>query len=248
MKTLRMLTVILLAAAPLLGEPVTFESAETPATLIELFTSEGCSSCPPADGWISKLKTSPDLWKRVVPVVFHVDYWDRLGWPDRFATAANTARQERYAAAWRSNSVYTPGFVLNGREWRGWSQRGALPEPSSAKIGKLSISLRGAQADVSFAPIGPVPKILQVEVALLGLDLVSDVKRGENSGRKLQHDFTVLRHFTAPLRSEGDRMVASLPLPSKNGDTPKAVAAWITAGDGQPPIQATGGSLSKSQR
>src|SRR5258708_30257782 len=121
----------LLAAVPLFAEPITFQSEDTPATLLELFTSEGCSSCPPADAWMSKLKTNPGLWKRVVPVVFHVDYWNGLGWPDRFAPAANTARQHRYAAAWRSNSVYTPGFVLNGHERRGSFPVQAPPEPSS---------------------------------------------------------------------------------------------------------------------
>jgi hypothetical protein len=240
------ITAMLLATAPLFAEPITFESAETPVTLVELFTSEGCSSCPPADAWVSQLKTNPDLWKSFVPVVFHVDYWNGLGWPDRFATAANTARQQRYAATWRGNSVYTPGFVLNGREWRDWFRRAALPEPSSAKVGKLTITLREAQVEVSFAPLGAAPKTLQVEVALLGVDLSSDVKRGENSGRKLQHDFTVLHHESAPLRADGGRFVATVPLPSKAGDPPKAIAAWITTSDAQPPIQAIGGWLIKA--
>jgi hypothetical protein len=238
------LALILLVSAPLFAEPLTFESTETPVALIELFTSEGCSSCPPADAWVSKLKTSPDLWKSVVPVVFHVDYWNGLGWPDRFATRAFTDRQHRYAAAWRSSSVYTPGFVLNGREWRDWNGRAPQTSPGVAKVGKLQVTLLDrTHADVSFTPSGSALKPLQVELALLGGNLESDVKRGENNGRKLRHDFVVLHLATAALTSSGSRYTASLTLPEKTTHTPIALAAWVNAGDAQPPLQAVGGWL-----
>ena len=77
-----------------------FETGNTQSTLIELFTSEGCSSCPPAEKWMSGLKSNQDLWKKIIPVTFHVDYWDHLGWRDRFAKPEFTSRQQRYAAAW----------------------------------------------------------------------------------------------------------------------------------------------------
>ena len=248
MKTTHTLTALLLLAAPLCAAPLTFESAETPVALVELFTSEGCSSCPPADAWMSRLKASPDLWKSVVPVVFHVDYWNGLGWPDRFASRANSERQRRYAAAWRSDAVYTPGFVLNGREWRDWSGRGPLPAPGAAKVGRLQVTLRDrTHAEVIFTPAGAAPKSLQVELAILGGNLESDVQRGENRGRKLHHDFTVLHlatsALTSALTSAGPACTASLLLPEKLSDTPLALAAWVTAGDGQPPLQATGGWL-----
>jgi hypothetical protein len=105
MKSTLTATAMLLTATRLFAESLTFESTETPVVLLELFTSEGCSSCPPADAWVSKLKTSPDLWKSVVPVVFHVDYWNGLGWPDRFSSRANTERQQHYSAAWHTDSV-----------------------------------------------------------------------------------------------------------------------------------------------
>lgn len=244
MKAPLVVVTILLSAAPLFAESLSFESTETPVTLLELFTSEGCSSCPPADEWVSKLKSSPDLWKVIVPVVFHVDYWNGLGWPDRFAIRANTDRQRRYAAAWRSNSVYTPGFVLNGREWRDWFNRRSLPAPSSGKTGRLQVTLRDrTRADVTFTPNGTAPKSLQVELAVLGGNLESEVKRGENSGRRLRHDFVVLHLATAALTSSGGRYHASLTLPEKTADAPVALAAWVTAGEAQPPIQATGGWL-----
>jgi hypothetical protein len=93
------------------GEPI-FQSDKTQTALVELYTSEGCSSCPPAEEWFSTLSANPGLWKQFVPVAFHVDYWDDLGWKDSFATPAYTQRQRDYAAAWGSSSVYTPGFVL----------------------------------------------------------------------------------------------------------------------------------------
>src|ERR1043166_1377606 len=75
---------------------LSFQSSEQRTPLIELYTSEGCSSCPPAEAWLSKLKTEAGLWKDFVPVAFHVDYWDHLGWRDRFASAVFTERQRAY--------------------------------------------------------------------------------------------------------------------------------------------------------
>jgi hypothetical protein len=109
------------------AETTTFESGETQTSLIELFTSEGCSSCPPAEKWLSAFNSNPDLWKKVVPVAFHVDYWNHLGWCDRFSKPEFTLRQQQYAAGWGGDSVYTPGFVVNGREWRDWFSGNALP-------------------------------------------------------------------------------------------------------------------------
>src|ERR1700758_4469967 len=122
------------------SQPKTFESGETQNSLIELFTSEGCSSCPPAEKWLSQLKSNPDLWKKTVPVAFHVDYWDRLGWRDRFARPEFTLRQQHYAVGWRIGSVYTPNFVVNGREWKGWFNNGMLSERSE-NVGKLRAAI-----------------------------------------------------------------------------------------------------------
>ena len=111
-------TLLSLAAAAALADPLrtaTFEGGDTQVALVELYTSEGCSSCPPAEARLAKLRDDPELWKTIVPVAFHVDYWDGLGWPDRFASKAFTLRQYDYAARWRNGSVYTPAFVQNGR-------------------------------------------------------------------------------------------------------------------------------------
>src|SRR5690242_2519357 len=109
------------------AQPITFQSSESQTSLLELYTSEGCSSCPPAETWLSRLKESPGLWKDFVPIAFHVDYWDYLGWRDSWSTKAFTDRQHAYARTWRNGSVYTPGFVLNGKEWRTWSRSQSVP-------------------------------------------------------------------------------------------------------------------------
>src|SRR5215510_15556707 len=170
--------VIWLAAGYLFAsEPKTFESSETQSSLIELFTSEGCSSCPPAEKWMSALKSNQELWKRIIPVAFHVDYWDHLGWRDRFAKPEFTSRQQRYAAAWGGDSVYTPGFVVNGKEWRDWLGGSVLPT-SSTKVGVLRVSC-GDDGKLSATFVTDImqSRPLALNVALLGNDLESDVSR-----------------------------------------------------------------------
>jgi hypothetical protein len=226
------------------SEPKTFQSGDTQSSLIELFTSEGCSSCPPAERWLSALKSSSDLWKKAVPVAFHVDYWDRLGWRDRFAKPEFTSRQQRYAAAWGGDSVYTPGFVVNGKEWREWFGGNALPI-ASTKVGVLRVSAGGdGKVSATFVPEITQFRTLTLNVALLGNDLESDVKRGENSGRKLRHDFVVLQLAKSEMTNQGNLWTGSVLLSSNAGtDKPTALAAWVQSGETAPPIQATGGWL-----
>lgn len=88
-------------SSPTLANALTLESGEERVRVIELFTSEGCSSCPPADAWLSGLMDDPGLWNSLIPVAFHVDYWDHIGWKDRFSDAAFTERQRRYASTLR---------------------------------------------------------------------------------------------------------------------------------------------------
>src|SRR5881396_4098910 len=224
------LTIWLVAGYVFGSEPVTFESGASQTTLIELFTSEGCSSCPAADAWLSRLKDSLDLWRKVVPVAFHVDYWNNLGWRDRFAKPEFTARQRRYVAAWRGDSVYTPGFVVNGREWRDWFGNRALRRERPAKAGNLRVTLSN-ETDVTavFTREDSRTSPLQLHVALLGSNLESNVKRGENSGRKLRHDFVALQLVKSEMTNQGNLWTGTVLLPKRSGnDKPSALAAWIT--------------------
>lgn len=216
----------------------TFQSGPARTHLLELFTSEGCSSCPPAEKWMSELRVHPRLWKDFVPVAFHVDYWDRLGWKDRFAKPAFTGRQHAYAQLWRSGSVYTPAFVLSGREWRGRSVPSALGE----KPGVLTVAVAGDQTlTATFRPERRFDAV-ELHVALLGLDLQTRVRAGENRGRELRHDFVALSHQRKPMNVEGDVHRAEVMLPVHV--TPgKALAVWVTEFEKLEPLQATGGSL-----
>ena len=103
------------------GEACTATSPRTTAPVVELYTSEGCNSCPPADRWLSKLKADPT----VVALAFHVDYWDRLGWKDRFASAAFTQRQAAQQATNGARFSYTPQVVVDGRDRTDWRGGGA---------------------------------------------------------------------------------------------------------------------------
>src|SRR5437773_11210821 len=243
-----MMVIWLAAGYIFASEPQTFESGDTQSSLIELFTSEGCSSCPPAEKWLSALKSSSDLWKKTVPVAFHVDYWDHLGWRDRFAKPEFTSRQQHYAAAWGGDSLYTPSFVVNGKEWRGWFGGNAMPI-TSTKVGVLRVSVGDdGKVSATFAPDAMQARALALTVALLGNDLESDVKRGENSGRKLRHDFVVLQLAKTDLIASGDCWIGSISIPKQNAEKPRAFAAWVSEEDVDSPIQATGGWLASSSR
>ena len=229
------------------AEPVHFQSGTNRTSLLELYTSEGCSSCPPAESWFSKLKTHPKLWKDFVPVAFHVDYWDHLGWPDPFGAASYSERQRAYAAEWKSRSFYTPGFVLDGKEWRGWFSRNELPRQSNSLIGRLTVSSEdGKRWLIQFEPAAPgPPSAFDFRAALLGFDLSTEVKAGENRGLKLEHDFVVLALATATSRVSGDSFQAELSLtpPSRFLTKRLAVAAWVTRHNDLQPLQAVAGWL-----
>ncbi|MCW9023236.1 MAG: DUF1223 domain-containing protein [Gammaproteobacteria bacterium] len=93
-------------------------SGPTQTSLIELYTSEGCSSCPPAERFLNKLQHHKQLWTQYVPLAFHVDYWDYIGWEDKYAHPAFTKRQSAYARQKNLKTIYTPAFVVNGQSWR----------------------------------------------------------------------------------------------------------------------------------
>ncbi len=223
------------------------QSSGKPPVLLELFSSEGCSSCPPAEAWIGRLKNDPGLWRDVIPVVFHVDYWDGAAWADRFALPEYTARQRRYAGLWGNDSVYTPGFVADGKEWKGWFQHTPLPPPGKEDGGTLRVlpTEDRKRIDVQYIPPSGGVTSPRLHVAFLGFSLSSQVRGGENGGRRLNHDFVVLHLEELPLDSNGaDALHAtSLPTTSDHGDPVGAVAAWITSGDPGPLVQAAGGWL-----
>jgi hypothetical protein len=229
--------------------PTTFSSGPYRVALVELYTSEGCSSCPPADEWLGKLRDNPGLWKEIVPVQFHVNYWDNLGWKDRLSTPSFTAREYSYASAWGSRNVYTPCFVRNGVEWKpSWGIVGGLTAP----MGILSVEIGyDGECRVEFRPGSSAPASpdgqYEVHVALLGGGLASKVTAGENSGETLEHEFVALGVADQVLARDGGAAVfrSSFPLPRPiaAAQVRRALAAWVTPHGEMEPIQATGGWL-----
>jgi len=232
---MRCLSVILFlcAALTLQAADRIFESGPQKVHLIELFTSQGCSSCPPAEAWLSKLKTEPGLWKDFVPLAFHVDYWNRLGWRDPFAAKEWTARQYQYSANWKTESVYTPGFVLDGSEWNGRR----VPPPSNDKPGVLKLSIANQKMTAEFVPTDGGAKDVDVHVAMLGFDLNTKVTAGENSGRNLPQDFVVLSLTNQKMPN------GKTEIPLTQDSRAAAIAVWITASNQIEPIQTIGGWL-----
>jgi len=177
-------------------------SAASRTQLIELYTSEGCSSCPPADKWLSALVPKVVAAEEVVPLAFHVDYWDRLGWRDRFAEPGYTARQYAGAKASGSGFVFTPQVVLAGRNYGAWGNSSSLQRDvrlARAAVPDASITLRQqavAAGKVEFevqAQLrqGASANEVRIYAALFQNGLVSEVGRGENSGSRLHHDYVV---------------------------------------------------------
>ncbi len=223
-----------------------FRSGPAQVPLVELYTSEGCSSCPPAEKWLRALRDDPGLWTRFVPVAFHVNYWDHLGWKDALATKAFTEREYAYSSAWSAASVYTPCFVRNGEEWR---PSGAPTEPRGVtEAGQLTVTWsadnRTARIDYT-APKSAKPSAkFDVNVALLGGGIVSNVRKGENAGRELRHEFVALRQETLALkRDAGGVWSAQIVLAARADITVArhAIAAWVTHHGQLATVQATGG-------
>lgn len=178
--------------------------ARTPV-LVELFTSEGCSSCPPADALLSQLgRTQPVPGARIIALEEHVDYWDRLGWKDPFSSEGATERQTDYGQAFGGEQIYTPQMVVDGRtEFAGSSDGDALRVIRAASQSpKPKIELAWQSGDSLSIHIDALPNAdshdaPQLVVAVTENRLRSDVKRGENAGRALEHNGVVRELFLA---------------------------------------------------
>ncbi|RDH82732.1 MAG: DUF1223 domain-containing protein [endosymbiont of Galathealinum brachiosum] len=220
----------------LTGQAQTFQSTSANTQLLELYSSQGCSSCPPAERWISRQIDNPGLWIDFIPLVFHVDYWDYLGWKDPFSKKQYSQRQRTYHYQGGVSSVYTPGMIANGNEWRGWYRGKTLPE-SLVKPGILSADLNDNNLHVHYKHKIP----LNLNVALLGFSIKTDVKHGENSGELFSENFIVLNKISK--LSKNGTWDIELETTSNFVSQRYALAIWINAPGNLQPIQATGGWL-----
>ena len=196
-----------LAALPAQAvEPIVVDSGATQTAVVELYTSEGCSSCPPADRWLSRLVETPLDDADVLALSFHVDYWNYLGWQDRFSSADHTSRQRQLGANNLQRTIYTPEFFVNGMEARGSNSivdkiRAAKATPAPLQL-RLTVSRdRSGLLLELHAPgdlAGAHHRYLVYEN-----DLSSDVERGENAGKTLHHQ-RVVRYMSPAKQLRGD--------------------------------------------
>lgn len=162
--------------------------------VVELYTSEGCSSCPPADRWLSRLKNEPG----VVALAFHVDYWDRLGWKDRFASPDYTQRQAQQQGVSGARFSYTPQVIVNGIDSPDWPRASIAAAAARPSPVDVQLSRDGTRVSAVVAPLKGAPARLAAYWAVTEQNHVSAVKAGENEGATLTHDDVVREYRRVP--------------------------------------------------
>lgn len=183
------------------------KSPDNRVALLELYTSEGCSSCPPADHFVSALKDAGISKEQLIPMAFHVTYWDYIGWKDRFANKQYDQRQRDQAHKQKKASVYTPQFMLSGDDYRSYATFSRDVNRLVMQQAKVTLELsvhalpvkaeKGdnilltLKSDISASEI----KDVRFHLAITESNLSSNVKDGENEGEKLRHDFVVRKLF-----------------------------------------------------
>ncbi len=234
MRTLLLLLALALPLGSAQAMQCSAQSGPTTTALVELYTSEGCDSCPPADRWLSSLGAAGYAPDRVVPIALHVDYWDYIGWKDPYARQVFSARQRKLAQLARAAIVYTPQVLLQGQDFRAWRERGS---PSAFDQAVAKINTQPAKARISLRLDTRQKDAFEVEASAVLEDavpsadlalylgayenkLVSEVQAGENRGRTLAHDYVVLQ-WAGPFDFKGATLSARQRLPL----LPKAVLA-----------------------
>jgi hypothetical protein len=223
------------------AEILRLESGEKQIPLIELYTSQGCYSCPPAEKWLNKLKDAEGLWQAFVPLALHVDYWDYLGWKDRFADKRNVDRQYKYRSQSLLRAVYTPQVVVDGRDTRRWPTLKSNSFQPGIEAGNLIVSVKKEAANISFTPHRPQEESLRVHLALVAFDINTPVISGENEGRTLAQEFIVLEQTEGVTKAENGSYHWQLDVPRAEHTGRLALAAWVDHPKNNTPLQATGG-------
>jgi hypothetical protein len=228
----------LLGAAPARAADVC--SAASPRVVVpvvELYTSEGCNSCPPADRWLSTLRDDP----AVVALAFHVDYWDRLGWKDRFARAAFTARQAAEQATNGARFSYTPQVVVDGRDRSDWQRARVLADSRPASTVDIALVQQGDRFVATVTPGAGSPRRLAAYWAVTEQGHSTAVRAGENHGATLRHDFVVRDYEPVAAWAAEPGAAAKFafrPTTSADGSHPRSVNLVVVDAATGRPVQA----------
>jgi len=226
------------------------QEAQKPGfAVVELFTSQGCSSCPPADDFLRRLnQLANEEELAIIPLSFHVDYWNRLGWKDPFSKAEYSNRQRQYAAHWNSRRIYTPQMVVNGaKEFVGSNQNTGADIISSALDQRPRVAIKILNTQVSRGSLNVTYQVDgtnegdRIHFALVQNPKVTQVRRGENSGRKLAQ-VNVVRAFktvTAPAADSKDSQQVSLVVPAGVKPSEVRVVAYAQETDSWQIVGAT---------
>jgi hypothetical protein len=204
LSSIALCAVLMAVTTSVSAQTCTAQSSPQRATLLELYTSEGCDSCPPADRWLATQKPSA-VSGLLVPLVFHVDYWDYLGWKDPFGSAEFTRRQHALSSSSGAKFVYTPQFLRNGKDWRRTDRLLSDWRDAGARIDmELTQPTQGPwMVSAKIKTITPAPAA-QVWLAVYENNLESQVNAGENRGVTLHHDFVVRKTYgPVPVAADG---------------------------------------------
>lgn len=221
------------------AQTCTVKSPAHRVALLELYTSEGCSSCPPADQWLSRLTAEGLDASKVVPLALHVDYWNYIGWKDPYSSSQYTSRQREIASLNRLGTIYTPQLVLQGKDFRSWRRvdfsslvKAINKQAADADI-ELAITAQGQgvfvlKVDAALRDVSRYSGS-RLQVAVVESGLRSNVSAGENQGRVLSHDYVVRRLF-APEKLSADGKAgfsSQLTVPSDWDSTRLGLVAFV---------------------
>ena len=196
------------------NQRLTAVSPEHRVSLLALYTSEGCSSCPPADKFLSNLQRAGVSNKQLIPLAFHVTYWDYIGWKDPYASPKHDDRQRKTAQFDQARTIYTPQFVLNGSDYRDYDNFSSNVRKVIQQVAKVGLTLNASHAkqqtnvelktDLSQSDVDDVAYYIVVYEN----ELVSDVQDGENEGETLSHNY-VVRKIHGPFTQNKKEKTAS---------------------------------------
>lgn len=232
-----------LADEPARGGGADVSSARRPFAVVELFTSEGCSSCPPAEALLNEISSHARRQGRdVICLAWHVDYWDRLGWKDPYGSSQATVRQRLYGRALGLDGIYTPQMVVNGRrEFVGHRRGSARSEIQRALERPVALGLAlepapGHPWGLRYRLDADPPRGARLLVALSERGLETQVERGENAGRQLRHEEVVRVAREQPLSGREGTLSLTPPAGVERGRA--SLVVLVQAGRGQPLLAA----------